>query len=271
MRSLTAPSTRFSRPMAGWLGAGLVLASTVGLATLAQTSASAVIRGQVTVNPSTGTDATLFGGTATTECPADTQGSLFTVEGPNLEPFAAFLGNGSATGDGAQSFSQAAIANLRTNNAGSFATTSVYRIVFSCINAAGAATDTYEANLNYTAGGAGAYTITPAVVVSPSPATPVSPSPATPVSPSTSPGPGTGVGSGNAGTGGTGTGTGGTGSGTTGTGAGSRTGSTSGSLPRTGAATGALVALSLTLITGGAAMIVLGRRKDWFSFGTHQA
>ena len=148
---------------------GAVLAATLataGLAVVTTSTASAAIRGQVTVNPASGNHATIFSGTATTDCPADSQGSLFTLEGPNLDPFQAFLGNGTATGDGAQSFVGASIANLKTNNAGSFTATSVYRIVFSCINGAGAATDTYEANLNYTfvSATAGTYTITPATV-----------------------------------------------------------------------------------------------------------
>ena len=299
MLTSTAPTARTRRRLTGAVGAGVLVASTVGVVALTQTSASGAILGPVVVSPASGTDETLFGGTAAANCPADATDSYWSMEGPGIRLYEAYLGPSANNGVGPQSFSGAAIANIKSNNAGSFLSTGTYRVVFNCFDAVFDANPTYEAILNYTAGGAGAYTITAAVVaspspvtpvspspatpvspspatpvspspatpVSPSPATPVSPSPATPVSPSTSPGPGTGVGSGSVGTGGTGTGTGG--SGTTGTGTGIR--STSGTLPRTGDETAALLALSLALIGGGAGMIVLGRRRNWFSVGSHQA
>lgn len=162
---------------------GAVLAATLataGLSVATATPASAAILGPVTVSPASGDDSTLFGGSATTDCPADTAESGWFVEGPNIGTQEAAIGAGPTNGDGAQSFSGASIANLKANNAGSFTTNSVYRIVFACVSAPdGVVRDTYEANLNYTAGGAGAFTITAPPVADRTSATTLTAAPST--------------------------------------------------------------------------------------------
>ena len=147
---------------------GAVLAATLataGLTVVTTSTASAAVVGRVAVNPTTGNDSTLFGGSVTTNCPADTAESFWSMEGPGIEQYAASLGPGPTNGDGLQEFSGASVANLKSNNAGSFAANGDYRIVFNCISSAtGTVTDTYEAPLVYVAGGAGSWTITPEVV-----------------------------------------------------------------------------------------------------------
>ena len=138
-----------------------LLASAVAagaLATVAAAPASGAVLGQVTVNPTSGNDQTLFGGSATTDCPAGTTDSYWTIDGPDLPRDTAFLGAGNSSGDGPQSFSGAAISNIRAVEAGSFSASGAYRIRFNCFGES-SVTDTYEAQLNYTAGGAGAWTI----------------------------------------------------------------------------------------------------------------
>lgn len=146
---------RFQRTIVAVMAATI---STAGLAAVA-TPASAEVVGHVTVNPTTGNDETLFGGSATTDCPADTVDSYWTIDGADLPRDQAFIGFGNSTGDGSQSFSGASIANVKSSNAGSFSASGPYQIRFNCVNPSGSVTDTYEATLNYTAGGAGAWTI----------------------------------------------------------------------------------------------------------------
>ena len=170
---------------AGLVGVLLAVGgATLVLSVAATGTASAAVLGSISVRPLTGTDATLFGGSiANAQCPAKTGDSFFSMEGPGIRQGEAFLGpSTNVTGTGPQEFSGASIANLKTNNAGSFATTSTYVITFNCIrDPDGAITDTYQRRLNYVAGGAGSYTIeTVSAPSSPSP----SASPAASVSPS---------------------------------------------------------------------------------------
>ncbi len=142
---------------------GAVLATTLataGLGLATSATAFADVIETVNVNPKAGNDASQLSGSVTTDCPADTAESGWTMEGPGITPYTAFLGPGPGNGDGVQSFQAAAIANIRTNNSGSFAANGVYRVTFYCQSGnTGAITRTYEAILDYVAGGAGAYTI----------------------------------------------------------------------------------------------------------------
>ena len=95
--------------LVGWLG-GPAAAAELGGIDVRMTTGSA-----------SGTDASLFlGNLPDARCPAGTGDSLFTMEGPGLRPYEAFLGPGNTTGTGPQEFSGASVANLRTSNAGSF-------------------------------------------------------------------------------------------------------------------------------------------------------
>lgn len=141
---------RFQRPIVVALAAAIASA---GLAVVTAAPASAAVLGSITVNPLSGTDATLFGGSLTAACPQGTTDSFFNIFGDaGLGPDGGFLGQGSTTGTGPQSFSGASIANLKTVNAGSFATSGAYEIRFSCFGTS-SVTDTYTATLNYLVGG----------------------------------------------------------------------------------------------------------------------
>ena len=146
-------------------GLSLTLATT-GLAAFTATAASAAVQGPVNVTlpggAAIGTDTTLFGGSITAACPAGTDDSLFDIVGSDIGPLVAngigFLGAGNLTGQGFQSFTGASIANLKTTNAGSFASSGAYTIRYRCES--GAATlATYETTMNYTAGAGGSFTI----------------------------------------------------------------------------------------------------------------
>ena len=150
-------------------GLSMTLATT-GLAALTPTAASAAVIGSVNVTvagatPSSGTDASQFSGSVTAACPAGTNDSYFDIIGNDIGPGApagtgeiGALGQGSSTGQGPQSFTGANISNLRSTNAGAFATSGPYRIRFNCVK--GAATlDTYETTMNYVAGTGGFFTI----------------------------------------------------------------------------------------------------------------
>ena len=168
---------RFQRTIVTALAATL---ATAGLAVVTAAPASAAVFTNVTINPTAGTDATLFGGSVTTNCPAGTGDAFWSMEGPGIRPGEAFLGPGSSSaGVGLQSFSGAAIANLKSNNAGSFTTNSTYRATFSCIDATGT-TDSYVAVINYTAGGAGGYVFVPPAAPARSTTTALSATPAGP-------------------------------------------------------------------------------------------
>lgn len=150
---------RISRTLAAAL-AGTV--ATTGLLVALPGSASADTVGQVTVSPTTGTDATGFGGSATTACPVGTDSAFWSLEGGTLTPGQAFLGDSTnTTGTGPQSFSGASIANIETV-AGPL-TDGTYFVQFSCYNGP-TLTDTYRANLNYTAAGDGSWNITAAAL-----------------------------------------------------------------------------------------------------------
>ena len=123
---------------------------------------------RMTTGSASGTDESLFGGKLPdARCPAGTGDSLFTMEGPGLRPYEAFLGSGNATGTGPQEFSGTSVANLRANNAGSFLRSGTYVVTFLCVRSPdGAISDVYTRRLDYIAGGAGS------VVIRPGPAAP---------------------------------------------------------------------------------------------------
>ena len=145
--------------LVGWLG-GPAAAAELGGIDVRMTTGSA-----------SGTDASLFlGNLPDARCPAGTGDSLFTMEGPGLRPYEAFLGPGNTTGTGPQEFSGASVANLRTNNAGSFVRSGTYVITFLCVRSPdGAVSDVYARRLDYVAGGAGS------IVIRPGPAAPAQP------------------------------------------------------------------------------------------------
>lgn len=153
--------------------------ATGGLAAITSAPASAAVIDTVVISPTTGTDSTLFGGSATANCPAGTASTFWTMEGPDVAPFEASLGGGPNSGVGPVSFSGASIANLKTNNAGSFSASGTYRAQFNCFSAAGL-TDTYVGTINYVAGGGGSWTFVPAAVPARSTTTVLTATPAGP-------------------------------------------------------------------------------------------
>ena len=140
-----------------------------------RTAAAAELGGidvRMTTGAASGTDASLFlGKLPDARCPAGTGDSFFSMEGPGLTLYDAFLGQGNTTGTGPQEFSGASVANLRTNNAGSFVRSGTYVITFHCVRSPdGAVPDVYTRRLDYVAGGAGS------IVIRPGPAAPARPS-----------------------------------------------------------------------------------------------
>ena len=154
----------------------VVVACAVGMVGLSGGPAAAAELGGIDVRMTTGsasgTDGSLFlGNLPGARCPAGTGDSLFTMEGPGLRPYEAFLGPGNTTGTGPQEFSGASVANLRTNNPGSFTRSGTYVVTFNCVRSPdGAVSDVYARRLDYTAGGAGS------IVIRPGPAAPARPS-----------------------------------------------------------------------------------------------
>jgi len=156
------------------------------LATLAATSvgtagllvvvpaANAAVLGQLTVSPGSGTDATLFGGSVTTSCPAGTDNTDFFLVGGVLDPSNGdgFLGSGTATGVGAQSFSGASIAGLKSTSTNPI-NDGAYQIVFRC-NSGATTTDTYAANFTYANASGGSWSVSPATLTPVSTSTTVS-------------------------------------------------------------------------------------------------
>lgn len=170
---------RFSRPVAV-LSATAIVSS--GLLLAAAPASAAVLGdgGSIAVNPLTGVNNTLFVGTLSAACPAGTTDSYFTISGPDITEENGFLGQGTADGTGANNFSGASIANLRSTAAGSFSANGVYKIRFNCFGAS-SVTDYYETTMNYTFGVSnteGAYSI---VVPARATATALSVSPVSPV------------------------------------------------------------------------------------------
>jgi hypothetical protein len=148
---------RMSRPIAA-VTAGAVVST--GLLLALAPAANAAVLGSVSVSPLSGTDSTLFGGSVTASCPAGTGDSYWSIDGPDLPADQAILAPGNATGTGAQSFSGASIANLRSANAGSFSASGTYFIRFNCVSGTtGTVSDTYQSSMSYTAGSGGSYTI----------------------------------------------------------------------------------------------------------------
>lgn len=153
---------------------------------------------RMTTGSATGTDGSLFlGNLPDARCPAGTGDSFFTMEGPGLRPYEAFLGPGNTTGTGPQKFSGASVANLRTNNTGSFVRSGTYVITFLCVRSPdGAVSDVYTRRLDYVAGGAGSVVIRPASAAPARPAAmPTPPMPASagspaPTAPAATPAPG---------------------------------------------------------------------------------
>ena len=176
---------RWTRPA----GAICLISGTAALATLAPGVASAAVLGSISVSPTSGTDSTLFSGSiANAQCPAGTANSFFQIIGADVGTNGSgYLGDGTTTGQGRQGFVGASIANLKSTNTGSFSASGAYRITFNCESAAGI-TDTYRTTLNYVAGGAGAFSIQAPPPPPPPPASPVaSPPPPPPASPVASP------------------------------------------------------------------------------------
>lgn len=113
--------------------------------------------GRVEVSPTAGTDETLMNGAiGSARCPAGTNNSFFSVDGPGLPPHTAFIGVGTSTGSGYQSFDGASIANIRTANSTGFQRSGSYTIRFSC-EQDGRITDSYTRVLDYVAGGRGSF------------------------------------------------------------------------------------------------------------------
>ncbi|HWH28758.1 MAG TPA: Ig-like domain-containing protein, partial [Mycobacteriales bacterium] len=149
---------RFTRALVAVTSTALVSA---GLAVVGVTPASAAVLPNVPqINPSTGNDQTIFGGSVTGQCPAGTTDVFWDISGPDLPAEQAILAPGANNGVGPQSFSGASIANLKSANAGSFATagTNDYKIRFNCFGQS-SVTDFHEVTLRYTTGGAGSWTI----------------------------------------------------------------------------------------------------------------
>lgn len=165
----------WQRQLGSSLAVTVALACAVLVAGLPVRTAEAAELGGIDVRMTTGsasgTDASQFvGSLPDARCPAGTGDSFFTMEGPGLRPYEAALGPGNSTGTGPQEFSGASIANLRTNNAGSFLRSGTYAITFNCVrDPDGAVSDVYVRRLDYTAGGAGS------VVIRPGPAAPAKP------------------------------------------------------------------------------------------------
>jgi len=167
---------RIPRTLAATL-AGTV--SATGLLVALPALAHAANLGQVTVNPTSGTDSTQFSGSATTACPAGTDSAFWSLEGGSITPGAAFLGDSTnSSGTGAQSFSGASISNIETVLGGPLVD-GTYFVQFSCFSGP-TLTDTYRANLNYTAAGTGSWNITPSAVAAVNTTTALSASPVSP-------------------------------------------------------------------------------------------
>jgi hypothetical protein len=162
-----------TRTTAAVTTAALALAAALGAALAHPMAAGAAVLGDVVVAPSAGSDATLFDGSVSAACPGGTDASFFSLEGTGLTPYEAFLGEGNATGTGAQSFSGASIANIETV-VGHGLADGTYQVTFSCF-AGSTATDTYTANLNYTGAGSGSFTITDATPSATAPGAPGTP------------------------------------------------------------------------------------------------
>ena len=149
---------RITRPIAA-VSAGAVVST--GLLLAVAPAANAAVLGSVSVSPGSGTDSTLFGGSVTSACPAGTADSYWTIDGPDLPADQAILAPGSnSAGTGAQSVSGASIANIKSANAGSFSASGSYFVKFNCVSGTtGLVSDTYQSTLNYTAGGAGSWSV----------------------------------------------------------------------------------------------------------------
>lgn len=135
---------------------------TAGLLVALPATASADVLGQVTVSPTSGTDSTIFGGSVNAACPAGTDSAFWSLEGGALTPYAAYLGDGLNNGVGAQTFSGASIANIETVTGGPLSD-GTYFVELHCFNGA-TKTDSYRANLNYTAAGTGSWSISAATL-----------------------------------------------------------------------------------------------------------
>ncbi len=169
---------RLLRPIVAVAAATL---ATAGIAVVTAAPASAAVIGQIKVRINggftTGDNESLFGGTIdNAQCPVGTVDSFFSIDGPDLPgapDYGGALGPGTTTGTGKQEFSGASIANLKTNNAGSFSADNSYQMRFNCFDLTGVATDTYEATLTYKIAGPGSFTFSETPVTSPPP--PVTP------------------------------------------------------------------------------------------------
>jgi hypothetical protein len=174
---------RIQRPAVTVLAMALVSG---GLAVAGSTAAlaAAPVLGPVTVTPTTGNDSTGITVSANAACPAGTDGAFYDIKGADIGE----IGDGTTSGSGDVGFlGEAAItgpssvpgnsiANLKSTNAGAFSASGAYKIRLRCQGGADILA-TYEATLNYTAGGAGAYTIAPPPVAARATATVLTASP----------------------------------------------------------------------------------------------
>lgn len=144
----------------------LVLSGALAASALQASPASAAVLGAPVVSPTTGTNETLFGGSlANAQCPAGTDSAFWSMEGGDLTPdtYAAFLGDSTnATGTGAQEFSGASVANIKTVT-GQMTTAGTYRVEFHCF-AGPTKTDSYQLAFAYDPAGVGSWTATAAPV-----------------------------------------------------------------------------------------------------------
>jgi hypothetical protein len=165
---------RLSRALATAVAA---TTATAGLLVALPAPAHADVLGQVTVNPTSGTDSTIFGGSVNAACPAGTDSAFWSLEGGALAPYSAYLGDGLNNGVGAQSFSGASVSNIETVTGGPLSD-GTYFVEFHCF-AGPTKTDSYRANLNYTAAGTGSWNITAAALTPVATTTTLSASPTT--------------------------------------------------------------------------------------------
>lgn len=158
---------------------GALLAT--GAAVMTAAPAQAAVLGAPTLSPTSGNDSTLFGGTiANAECPGGTDSTFWSVQGGDIAAgtYEGYLGDGVNNGAGAQEFSGASVANLKTVT-GKMAVAGTYRVVFHCF-AGAAETNTYEQAFSYDPASGGSWSVVtaPVTTVPGAPGTPSATAPA---------------------------------------------------------------------------------------------
>jgi len=169
MRLLSSVPARLRRSVALVAG-GAVLASAAAVVVASPAQAEAAL-GTISVDPSTGANETIFGGTvANAACPAGTDYAGFFMEGGDLDPLEAWLGDASnATGTGAQAFSGASVANLKSVTGG-MAVAATYWVTLQCYQGENLV-GFYETPFTYNPSGTGSWNASLATV----PAAPAKP------------------------------------------------------------------------------------------------